>query len=181
MGTININFGDIKMNEPVPEGIYTVIIDEVTVRLPTDPKGSPYLNFILKVTSGEHEGRAIFMRNSLAEKALWRLVPVIQNFGMIPEGTALEEFLLAIDYSEETGQIFSPDFSGFVARVKVYHEDYQGRKNAQVGEVLPLEPEVSITKPPAAQASAMTLQPTIPSTTPAPKMATAPGQRINLK
>ena len=49
--------------KPVPDGAYVCVVDKVEFR--ESKAGNPYLNWILVVDSGPHEGRWLFKRNML--------------------------------------------------------------------------------------------------------------------
>jgi|TARA_B100000214_G_scaffold369672_1_gene343122 hypothetical protein len=50
--------------ESVPDGPYVCVIDRVEFK--TSKSGNPYLNWVLIVDNGPHEGRWLFKRNMLA-------------------------------------------------------------------------------------------------------------------
>jgi len=56
--------GSTQEYTPVPDGPYVCVVDKVEFR--ESKSGNPYLNWVLIVTSGAHEGRWIFKRNMLA-------------------------------------------------------------------------------------------------------------------
>lgn len=58
------NSGSTQEFKPVPDGPYVCVIDKVEFR--ESKSGNPYLNWVLIVDSGSHEGRWIFKRNMLA-------------------------------------------------------------------------------------------------------------------
>lgn len=56
--------GSTQEFKSVPDGPYVCVIDKVEFR--ESKSGNPYLNWVLIVDSGSHEGRWIFKRNMLA-------------------------------------------------------------------------------------------------------------------
>tara|TARA_R110002167_G_scaffold45075_2_gene135463 strand:- start:1623 stop:2081 length:459 start_codon:yes stop_codon:yes gene_type:complete len=58
------NSGSTQEFKSVPDGPYVCVIDKVEFR--ESKSGNPYLNWVLIVDSGSHEGRWIFKRNMLA-------------------------------------------------------------------------------------------------------------------
>jgi hypothetical protein len=50
--------------DPVPDGPYVCVVDKVEFR--ESKSGNPYLNWVLIINGGSHDGRWLFKRNMLA-------------------------------------------------------------------------------------------------------------------
>ena len=64
--------GDIKTNQPIPAGLYTVEVEKVGVKEGRD-SGRPYLSWQLNILEGDYKGRKLFEKTSLQEQAIFRL------------------------------------------------------------------------------------------------------------
>lgn len=101
---ITLDFSDVPDFEPLPGGDYPIVVDHVEVRYGKD-SGQPYLNWELKISEGEHEGRTLFYTTSLQEKALWKVKYTFQTFGLVDE-------VIDLEIDEDTDYLLDPDFSG---------------------------------------------------------------------
>lgn len=100
----------------VPEGDYTVRVDEVTQE--ESDAGNAYLAWVLKVADGKHKGSTLYHNTSLQPQALWNLKGVLEALGVeVPDSS------LDVDLKE---------LVGMTANVTVEHETYQGKPKARI-------------------------------------------------
>lgn len=104
----------------VSEGIHTVKIVDWEER---DGPSGKYWNYTLEIVGdGNDQGKRLWLMISLSPAARWKL----------------EEFLDAVAAPDE-GIAHGPDFVGRGLRVRVQHEEYEGRVRARVANMLPLK------------------------------------------
>jgi len=127
---VTIDFSDIEEPEPMPVASYPVIVQEVQLR---DSRSSefPYLNWELRVTTGEYENRPLWLITSLSPKALWRLQAVLDNLGVYEEQVDFE-------VDDETNLVLKPVLVGLVGIAVIKHEQYEGRIRNRVEDLLPM-------------------------------------------
>jgi uncharacterized protein DUF669 len=125
----NIDFNEVESFAAIPQGEYAVIVEEVEMR-ESQSSEYPYLNWKLKVTEGEHEGRYVWMMTSLSPKALWRLKESLDNLEV-----PLDDFNLVVD--EDTNFVTNPPLVGLAAIAPVREDEYQGRITNKVDMLLP--------------------------------------------
>lgn len=115
--TVKVNFKGVQAGgKLVPEGDYTVKVDEVTQE--ESDAGNAYLAWILKVADGKHKGSTLYHNTSLQPQALWNLKGVLEALGVeVPDSS------LDIDLGEVIGM---------TANVTVEHETYQGKPKARI-------------------------------------------------
>lgn len=122
MPRIQIDFGDVNVFDTIPEGVHPAVVDKLDIRQ-KDENSYPYLNWDFLISDGPAKGRHAFLRTSLSEKALWRLVPVLQAVGIAPkEPEALKQFNFEFDYDEETLIITQPQVVGIPVLLTITHE-----------------------------------------------------------
>jgi hypothetical protein len=127
MARVTIDFSEVESFAAIPEDEYAVVVEEVEMR---EGDKAPYLNWKLKVTEGEFEGRFQWMMTSLSPKALWRLKETLENLGIVEE-----EFELEVD--EDTNLVIQPELVGLAAIAPVTVEEYQGKDSNRVDILLP--------------------------------------------
>ena len=62
--------------EPLPSGLYDVVVVRCDER--TSQQGNPMLRLALEVEDGEHRGRWLWDNLVLVERAMWKLVLVVE-------------------------------------------------------------------------------------------------------
>ena len=129
--TVNVDFSDVKGFEPIPQGTYSAIIENVELRDSKSTEGNQNINWEFTVNDGgEFDGRKLFMTTSLAPKALFRLKGVMESLGF----EASEA--LSFDFDDETKQVIEPELIGRTVTVKVSQDTYQGRLVNRVDDVV---------------------------------------------
>lgn len=170
MAQLQLDFSNVQSFDPLPNGSYSVMIEQVVAKETVDKPGSYYLNWDLVVTNPEFENRHLFFMTSLSEKALWRLQSVLMNLGVLStDQTALE-----IEVDDDTGILTSPDLNGVPATAVVKIEIYQGRKQNRVDDLVAIVADEPVVKAPPTKVTPIPRQPVIP------KVATAK-PKLNLK
>ncbi len=151
MPAIHLDFSNIEDFDPLPPGVYPVIIESLQVRDSTEKPGNQYLNWVLSVSEGDYEGRKVFMTNGLTEKSLYYLHEQFLNLEVIEDDAA--EMDLEVD--EETGYVLEPDVTGIAALAEVSQRVNKGKLVNQVdylgleepGAELPFVPDKKPSKP----------------------------------
>jgi len=122
---IRIDFSNVKAFEPLPSGVYDVVVVEVEER---DGPKAPYLNWTLEVQGGEYANRKVWTITSLSEDAAWKMAEALIAFGVD------EEAIKSLNFE------FEPeDYIGVECRAAVFQEDYNGRMVNKVSKLLPYE------------------------------------------
>jgi len=131
MPEFKIDFEEVESFAAIPAAEYPVVVEEVEMR-ESQTSEYPYLNWKLKVTEGEHEGRFVWMMTSMSPKALWRLKETLDNLEV-----PLDDFNLVVD--EDTNFVTEPALVGLPALAPVREDEYQGRINNKVDMLLPVD------------------------------------------
>ena len=139
MAVIKIDFTNVPTYEVLPKGRYSVIVEKVEMK---EGPSAPYLNFTLKITEGEAEGRSLFFKASLSEKAMFRLKPIMAALGEVSEH-------LDIQVDDETNLVTSPELVGRVAIADVIQEPYNGAVQNKVETLISMNatPTVQVIAP----------------------------------
>lgn len=129
MASIVIDFSEIPEDVLPEEGEHRVEI--VSIELRNSKSGPhPYLNWEMTILGdSEAAGSKLWMMTSLAPKALFRLRAVLKAFDIEFEKASFE-------VDDASKQLLDPDLVGRIAIAKVYHEEYQGRKQARVSDLI---------------------------------------------
>lgn len=137
MAGIKINFAEVESSfEPLPEGVYDVIIEHVEVR-ESKSSDNDYLNWELTVQDEEFAGRKLWTITSLGEKALWKLKDTFLALGVIEEDDELDvEWEDDVDITPKEGpRVTSPELEGLAAVAVVYNEMYEGKEQNRIREL----------------------------------------------
>lgn len=132
---VAVDFSDIPTNEPVPAGMYTIVVENVEWRQSKDKIDedtgnlSEYLNWELAITDGDFANRRLFTITSLKKKALWKLRSVFTN--------------LAVDYDPDRGmeidddsnQVIYPELVGLIGTAEVVEGSYNGKPRSEVANI----------------------------------------------
>lgn len=107
MAKIKVNISDLRDFEPLPEGVYTLMIESVEERIGQN-SGQPYLNWTFVVTEpDEYAGRKLWDNTSLKPEARWRLGLLWQACGMDANGSEIDidtDELIAATFKAYVGQ-----------------------------------------------------------------------------
>ncbi len=126
MPNFKFDFSEIP-DSVVPEGEVEAVITKIELRT-SKSSGQPYLNWEFTIAEGDYENSKLWMITSLTDKSLFRLKQVAESLGFT------ETFELEID--EDTNLVTYPMLDGTAVTLKVHHEEYQGRKQARVNEIV---------------------------------------------
>jgi len=98
MPKIKINISDLSDFEPLPEGIYTVMIESYEERV-SQNSGNPYISWTYVVIEPEeYSGRKLWDNTSLSPEARWRLGNLWKACGFESDGSEVD-----IDTDEMVG------------------------------------------------------------------------------
>lgn len=150
MGGLHINFAEVESTfEALPEDVYEVIVEDATVR-ESNSSDNDYINWVFKVTEGDHEDRLIFIGTSFSPNALFGLKNVLVAIGAIEEDDEVDvEWDDAVDITPREGpQVTNPDVLGLPARIQTVNSmwDNRERQDAWRSEVLPAEGDATPAK-----------------------------------
>lgn len=119
---ISVDFEGVSAGSGVPDGTYTVSVEEVSVET-SENSGEDYLSWKFKVVGGKMSGRSLYDNTSLQPQALWRLRRVLESLGIeVPDG--------AMDIDPD-------ELIGLECDVEVANEDYQGKQRSRVVDIFP--------------------------------------------
>ncbi len=110
--------------EPIAPGVYEANVYNVTNKIGKD-SGKPYLEFEFSLPT--EQNRRVWSNYSLTPQALWKLKSVLLKLGF-------DAKQLAGDFDLEPSEIL-----GRKCRVKLKIEEYQGKPNNTVDDVLEVE------------------------------------------
>jgi len=121
---LELSFGDVQPNEPVPEGIYIVSVDDVAIEDSKATQGNKNLVLTLRVVGPddveEALGRKIKEIISLAHAARWKVQLVL-------------EALTGMEWRGDDMKLDPRDLINLTAKVVVFHnEGKDGRVFANV-------------------------------------------------
>ena len=131
MTPFKIDMSDVEGFDPIPAGVYPIVVSSLKQSEEDGPSGYPYFILELTVAEGEFENRKLWTNLSMSPKAAFKL----------------KEFLLGVGVSEEdlAGEFdFDPDeYEGATAEVAVKQESYEGVVRNKVTNFLPAEEEAA--------------------------------------
>lgn len=120
MGSIPLNFSNMKKFDAVPAQDYPIVCSEANIG--TSKAGNPKLQLVLEIEEGEKAGQKLWLEHSLLEESMWAVARSI-------------EALTGEEISSETGEfnLDSDDLVGrrAVARVSI-DDSYDGTPRNKV-------------------------------------------------
>lgn len=139
MAGIRINFAEVEGGfEPVPEGTYEVMVEEVEVR-ESRSSDNNYLNWRFRILDEEYEGRFLWNITSLSERALFRLKEVFLALDVIAEDDEISiDWEDDVDITTSSGpRLVEPEVEGLACALVVRIEPYEGKDRNRVTAILP--------------------------------------------
>lgn len=106
----------------IPEGVYPVSVFKVEQKMSQAQK--PYINWTLKITEGEFQGRQMFYTSSLQPQCLWSLKVALKNLGYA-DASLKGQFNLDLE-----------DLLGRECQAVVVHEEYKGEMRDHVDKLI---------------------------------------------
>jgi len=121
---VTVDFTDVETRELIPDGDYHVRVEEIEQE--EGDKG-PYLNWVLKIPSGEYKGKKLYYMTSLTKQSLWNLRAVLEALGVeVPKSK------MSLDL---------PSYKGLEMGVTVETEIYRKKEKNVVVDIWNLEDE----------------------------------------
>lgn len=111
MAKVRVDFSKATDYEALPVGSYPVVVEETEIR---DGREYPYINWTLKIETGEFAGRKLWMISTLKPEGTWSLKNALRALGETSEGL-----------NEDTFEIDPDDYLGRRAIANVSQEEYQ--------------------------------------------------------
>lgn len=121
---VTVDFTDVETRELIPDGDYHVKVEKCEQE--EGDKG-PYLNWVLKIPSGEYKGKQLYYITSLTKQSLWNLRAVLEALG--------------IEVPKSKMSLDIPSYKGLEMGVSVETEKYKGKEKNVVVDVWNLEDE----------------------------------------
>jgi len=122
---LKLNFKGIETASLVPEASYP--ITPVEIEKDESQEGNDYLAWEFIITEGKFKGQKLYHNTSLLPQALWNLKGTLEAFGIeVPDGVM----------NLDLGAICDPEN---VAGCEVYHDTFDGKKRAKIGDIFPVE------------------------------------------
>lgn len=112
-----LDFTNVESFAKAAEGRHRVKIVEINEQ--TSQGGDDMLVFVFEVIKGESKGARVYENCVLTDKALWKLQQILQAIGIKCDGK------VALDLDKLIGK---------VCEIDVFHEEYEGRTRARIGE-----------------------------------------------
>lgn len=113
-----IDFSGVEVFNKAPEGTHVVkvaSVEEVTFQ-----GGNEGFKVAFEITKGAGKGARVYENFPLVDTALWKLKSLLVSIGMKADGR------VTLDTDKLVGKILEID---------VYHEEYEGKTRAKVGEM----------------------------------------------
>jgi len=139
MAGIRVNFAEVEGGfEPVPEGTYEVIVEDVEVR-ESKSSDNHYLNWRFRILDEEYEGRFLWNITSLSPRALFRLKDVFLALDVIEENDEVSiDWEEDVDITTSEGQrLIEPEVEGLACCLVVRIEPWEGKDRNRVTAILP--------------------------------------------
>lgn len=110
---IELNFGDIVPQTLIPEGFYTVAVEDVAIEDSKATPGNKNMVLTLTIVGPDHVDAALIGRKiretvSLASAALWKVQLVL-------------EALTGMEWQQDNMKLDPRDLMGLTAKVTVFH------------------------------------------------------------
>lgn len=112
-----LDFSNVESFAKAAEGRHRVKIVEINEQ--TSQGGDDMLVFVFEVIKGDSKGARVYENCVLTDKALWKLQQILQAIGIKCDGK------VALDLDKLIGK---------VCEIDVFHEEYEGRTRARIGE-----------------------------------------------
>ena len=112
-----LDFSNVESFAKAAEGRHRVKIVEIDEQ--TSQGGDDMLVFVFEVIKGDSKGARVYENCVLTDKALWKLQQILQAIGIKCDGK------VALDLDKLIGKI---------CEIDVFHEEYEGRTRARIGE-----------------------------------------------
>lgn len=112
-----LDFTNVESFAKAAEGRHRVKIVEIDEQ--TSQGGDDMLVFVFEVIKGDSKGARVYENCVLTDKALWKLQQILQAIGIKCDGK------VALDLDKLIGK---------VCEIDVFHEEYEGRTRARIGE-----------------------------------------------
>lgn len=112
-----LDFTNVESFAKAAEGRHRVKIVEINEQ--TSQGGDDMLVFVFEVIKGDSKGARVYENCVLTDKALWKLQQILQAIGIKCDGK------VALDLDKLIGKI---------CEIDVFHEEYEGRTRARIGE-----------------------------------------------
>lgn len=112
-----LDFSNVESFAKAAEGRHRVKIVEINEQ--TSQGGDDMLVFVFEVIKGDSKGARVYENCVLTDKALWKLQQILQAIGIKCDGK------VALDLDKLIGKI---------CEIDVFHEEYEGRTRARIGE-----------------------------------------------
>lgn len=112
-----LDFTNVESFAKAAEGRHRVKIVEINEQ--TSQGGDDMLVFVFEIIKGESKGARVYENCVLTDKALWKLQQILQAIGIKCDGK------VALDLDKLIGK---------VCEIDVFHEEYEGRTRARIGE-----------------------------------------------
>lgn len=124
--SLKVDLSDVDTEGPsaVAEGDHHVVVEEVEEK-EGESSGAPYLNWKLKVKSGDEKGKIVYHITSLQPQALFNLRKTLEAAGMEISDRAME-----IDLDELEGLEFM---------VTIEHEEYKNKTRSRVVDTFSID------------------------------------------
>ena len=112
-----LDFSNVESFAKAAEGRHRVKIVEIDEQ--TSQGGDDMLVFVFEVIKGDSKCARVYENCVLTDKALWKLQQILQAIGIKCDGK------VALDLDKLIGKI---------CEIDVFHEEYEGRTRARIGE-----------------------------------------------
>jgi hypothetical protein len=123
MAKVRVDFSKARDFEALPAGPYPIVVEETEIR---DGREYPYINWKMKVETGESAGRFLWMISSLNPDATWSLKNALRALGETSDDLNADEF-----------EVDPDDYLGRRAIANVSQETYNGQLRNRVDSLSP--------------------------------------------
>jgi hypothetical protein len=92
MSPFTVDLSHVEEFEPVPAGVYSVVVTEMNESEEDGPSGYPYVGVVMTILEGEFENRKLFSNLSMSPKAAFKVKEFLEACGVPEEQLTSEEF-----------------------------------------------------------------------------------------
>lgn len=118
MAKKKIDFSGVETFQKAPEGIHAAIV--ASMEEATFQSGNEGFKVAFEITKGAGKGARVYENFPLADNALWKLKSLLEAVGIKCDGRIM------LDTDKVVGKALE---------IEVYHEDYEGKMRARLGEM----------------------------------------------
>ena len=120
-GTMNFQIDLTNVSDTIPEGVYLATCTDVDQQV--SKGGNPMLVWTFTIANGPHQGKEFKNFTALTPAAMWKVAETVEALGIGQVGGVVS--------------FARSDVIGKTCGLKIEDDDYNGRKQSRISNVLP--------------------------------------------